>query len=473
MDNFLYIYYFIMGRVRRLYFMAVPENKQEFKTSRKLFTVDGATSQMIIQLVGGAFIASLISNLGIDDSLNGIIASFSVLACFFQPIATILTKNLKKFKLFVCITAITHRLLFSFIFFIPFLNISGQAKIAIFVVAFLLGHVFLQIGIPAAQDWIASLVPQKLRGKYFAIRDLIGVMSFAVITLIAGIILDKYEADNNMITGFFIIGSIVFLLALINIIALSNIKEPKIAYENRRGKEPHGRLLKKLYHSHGTDFISDMKSAFHSRPFKKVIILNTMWQVILFFTTTYNALYQIKELNLKYTFIMTIGLFVNLTRTCVTPFWGRLGDKYGMARILKYSFATMAVYNLLMVFTVPENAFFMLPAALIFSGIAWGFVGIGMLGVQLDYLPGEKRISYLSINAAIGGICGFLASVLGGEILKKIQELKPVLFGRQIYAQQFINAIAVLLLILLIIYIKFAIQKETKIVSTTDGIVKK
>ena len=461
-----------MGRVRRLYFMAIPENKQEFKTSRKLFTVDGATAQAITQLVGGTFIAALISILGINDSLNGIISSFSVLACVFQPVATVLTMNLKKFKLFVCVTAIIHRLLFAFMFFIPFLNINPDAKVPIFVLCFMGGHTLAQMGIPAAQDWIASLVPQKLRGRYFAIRDLISVLSFAVVTLIAALILDHYKADDNIIDGFFVMGCIVFVLALINIISLSNVKEPKIAHINHEGKELHGRLLKKVPEGKNQNFLSDVKSALHSRPFKKIIILNIIWQLIFFMSSPYNSIYQIKELNLQYTFIMTVGLFANFLRMWLTPIWGKFGDKYGMARVLKYAFMVMAVYYLVTAFTVPENAWYMFPVTMLFAAGAWSFIGIGMLGVQLDYLPSEKRISYLSINSAIGGICGFLASILGGELLKRINAAAPVIFGRHIYAQQIINLIAVILLVLLVFYIKYAIQKEAKIVNDSDGAVK-
>jgi len=472
MDNFLYIYYYIVGRMRRLYFMAIPESKQEFKASRKLFTVDGATGQSILQLSGGIFIAALISTLGIKDALNGVISSFSVLACIFQPIATILTKKLRKFKFFVCLTAILHRLLFTLIFFIPFFNINNNAKILTFIICFLLAHVLLQVGVPAAHDWIASLVPQRLRGKYFAIRDLTSVFSFAVITLIAGFILDIYKNNNNILGGFFVIGCIVFVLTIINIVSLSNVKEPKLAHLNQKGKELHGRLSRKMNGSDGDSFIEDVKSAFKSRAFKKIILLNIIWQAILFGTAPYNAIYQIKELGLQYTFIMTTSLFANFARTWVTSIWGKLGDRYGMARVLKYAFIIMGLFHLTSVLMVPENAFFMYIAAAMFASVAWGFIGIGMLGVQLDYLPSEKRISYLSINSAIGGICGFLASVLAGELLKKIQAIKPVLFGREIYAQQFINAIAVAGIILLVLYIKYAIQKEPKIINTTDGTVK-
>ena len=469
MDNFLYFYYYIIGRLRRIYFMAIPENKQEFKMSRIYFTIDGATANSIIQLVGGTFIAALMTTLGISDSANGMISAIAVLACCIQPISSAVTANLKKYKFFVCFTAIVHRLLFAYIFFIPLHNMASNYKIILFVACFLLGHVFLQVGIPAASDWIASLVPQKLRGKYFGIRDLIGVFFMSLSMIIAAITLDYYKNSNNLLTGFLVIGGIVFILAVINIIALSKVKEPKIAYTNETGKEMHGRLAKSMKTKEKNNFWADVKGAVTHKKYKKVIFLFVIWQSLLYLSMPYNAIYYIKELNLPYTFITAIVFGANMIRMAATPIWAKFGDKRGMAKTLKYAYGCMFLCNLLLAFTLPHNAYLLYPISMVIGSLGWAFIGVGLLGVQLDYIPHDKRISYMSINAAISGLTGFLASYAGGKILSYIQN-NPLIIGNQnIYAQQVLNIMSCIIAVFLFFYIKFFLQKESKIVNVTDG----
>lgn len=53
--------------------------------------------------------------------------------------------------------------------------------------------------------------------------------------------------------------------------------------------------------------------------------------------------YQIKELNLPYTFIMIVNFSTSLLRMFLTLRIGKYGDRYGMAKVLKYAFAALGV----------------------------------------------------------------------------------------------------------------------------------
>ena len=84
-----------------------------------------------------------------------------------------------------------------------------------------------------------------------------------------------------------------------------------------------------------------------------------MWMNCAYISAQFNASYQIKELNLSYTFLMVIGFISNLLRIYITPKVGRYGDYYGMARVLKYFILTLGIQYLLLAFTVPGNAYIM------------------------------------------------------------------------------------------------------------------
>ena len=243
LNNLMFINRFLLARLRRIYFMALPESKNDLKKSRVCFTVGDSAVQTIGQLSGGTFLATLMSFCGISDANIGIITSLVSLAAISQIFLINYFKKLKKYKFLVCFTAL-QRLLFAVIYFIPLLSISSNRKALLIVILYFAGQLFVQVGTPASQDWIASLVPSRLRGKYFTIKDSIAVFVVSSTMLIGGIILDFFKA-RNLETGFIIIGVIIFLLVMINFVAFSKMKEPKLSYTNTAGKEMHGRLAKK------------------------------------------------------------------------------------------------------------------------------------------------------------------------------------------------------------------------------------
>ena len=139
---------------------------------------------------------------------------------------------------------------------------------------------------------------------------------------------------------------------------------------------------------------------------------------------------------------------------------GRMGDRYGMACIYKYSLVGILLNFAFMALSVPSNAYPMTIAATIFSAIGWSFAGIGLFGIQLELINEEKRTLQLSILSSIGGVYGFLVSFLAGRLLSHLQHTPLILAGRPLYAQQITNTLGVLFLTALILYTKFVVQKR-------------
>ena len=167
-------------------------------------------------------------------------------------------------------------------------------------------------------------------------------------------------------------------------------------------------------------------------------------------------------LGLPFTFLMIIGFLGNLLRIFITPLMGRLGDRYGMAFLYKYSLMGILLYFIFHGLAVPSNAVLMIILSTVASSLGWSFAGIGLFGVQLELLDEKKRDIQLSILSAISGVYAFLVSLLAGKLLDFLQKTRPVLAGRSLYAQQFTNALGAGFLFLLIMYLKFRVQIREK-----------
>ncbi|MDF2543299.1 MAG: major facilitator superfamily 1 [Herbinix sp.] len=453
--------------------MALPESKQDFKKSRVYYTISDSAAQTVVQLSGGTFLATLMTYCGISDANIGIITSLISLAAIIQLFMMNYIKRIKKYKFLVSITAL-QRILFTVIYLIPFMPIDKTNRAFAIVILYFVAQIFVQIGTPASQDWIASLVPSRLRGKYFSIKDSVAVFIVSSTMLLAGMVLDYFK-EKNILTGFIIISIMIFILVVINIIFLAKMKEPKISYMNEDGKEMHGRLAKKakehekIGKNKEVSIFAEIKEAFSDRKFRKAFSVQCLYIFSFYICLPFNASYQINDLKLPFTFIMVIGFFANLYRIYITPKLGRLADKYGMAKLLRFTLLALGLNMLSMAFTVPMNAYPMTIVCSIMGSTAWAFLGIGLFGIQLDFFKNEKRMIWLTLVSSISGIFGFFVSVLGGRILDYLQKHSPVILGVKIYAQQILNLFGFFVILCTFIYIKLYIETEKIDANRTDG----
>jgi sugar phosphate permease len=472
--NLSYIHRYMMGQLRRIYFMALPESKQDLKSSRIYYTTADSAAQTIAQLAGGTFLATLMSHSGISDANIGIITSLLSFAALTQLFLINFFKRIKKYKFLVTVTAL-QRILFAALYFVPLLMINDISKAVLIVLMYFIGQVFVQIGTPASQDWIASLVPSRLRGKYFSIKDSVAVFVVSSLMLICGMILDYFK-KVNIFTGFIIIGVIIFILAVINVVALSLMKEPKLSYVNEDGKEMHGRLARKakekIAADEGQSILSEIKEAIHDRKYRKAFAIQCLYTFAFYICAPFNSSYMINDLALPYTFIMLVSFIFNLYRIYIMPRLGRMADKHGMGKLLRYTLFSLGLNFLTVAFMMPFNAYPMYILATFFGSTAWAFVGIGLFGIQLDFYRSEKRMIWLTLTSSVSGLFGFLVSVIGGTVLDRLQKLDLILFGYKIYAQQVLNLIGFLIILCAVIFIRLRIETEKVDTNRQDGRVK-
>ncbi len=470
-NNLSYAYRYMIGQLRRIYFMALPESKQDLKSSRIYYTTADSAAQTVAQLAGGTFLATLMSHSGISDANIGIITSLVSFAALTQLFLINYFKKMKKYKFLVTVTAL-QRILFAGLYFIPMLMINDTIKAFLIVIMYFLGQVFVQIGTPASQYWIASLVPSRLRGKYFSIKDSVAVFVVSSLMLICGMILDYFK-KGDIFTGFIIIGIIIFILTIINVVGLSLMKEPKLSYVDINGKEMHGRLAKRAKEKEvvekGQSILSEIKEAVGDRKFRKAFSIQCLYTLAFYICAPFNASYMINDLKLPYTFIMLVGFVFNLYRIYIMPRLGRLADKHGMGKVLRFTLFALGMNFLSIAFMMPFNAYPMLIISSFFSSTAWAFVGIGLFGIQLDFYRSEKRMIWLTLTSSVSGLFGFLVSIVGGSILDKLQQLDLNLFGQKIYAQQILNLIGFMLLVLAVIFIRYCIETEKIDTNRQDG----
>ena len=159
------------------------------------------------------------------------------------------------------------------------------------------------------------------------------------------------------------------------------------------------------------------------------------------------------------TFVSILAAVYAIVRTIASRAMGKFADKYSFASMLNICFAIALVGFFVNIFTGPENG-------KIFYTIYYSLYAIAMAGINsatvnliYDYVDREKRIGALALKATLAGFAGFFTTLIVSPFVSYIQSNGNKFLGIDVYAQQVMSAIAVILIAVLIVYLNVVVRK--------------
>jgi len=135
--------------------------------------------------------------LGFNDFHFGMITAVTFLATFAQLFATIAVERsgLKKYQ-FLLFASIS-RALWVVIAVIPlFLPVPSHVAVWTMLVLVLVSHVLMSLALPAWWTWMGDLLPRRIRGQYFAVRNIISQLVRIPVVVALGLVLDHVTRDG-------------------------------------------------------------------------------------------------------------------------------------------------------------------------------------------------------------------------------------------------------------------------------------
>ena len=102
------------------------------KRSRLMYLLEAAFEYLISILVTGSFLAALTKELGISDSLTGVLSSVISLGCLFQLLSLRIRRT--TVKRLVITFSILNQLIFMLLYVIPLTGFEKQTKTVLFIV---------------------------------------------------------------------------------------------------------------------------------------------------------------------------------------------------------------------------------------------------------------------------------------------------------------------------------------------------
>ena len=418
----------------------VEQQKDIYKTSRFLYILEAALEYFISLLVTGAYLAKITSAIGMSDTTTGILTSFVSLGFGFQILAIFLASK-RPVKRWVTLLHCLNQLAFALIYFIPLFDISHGARIILFIILLLMGHILNNVVNSPKINWFMSLVEDKRRGAFTANKEMVSLIGGMIFSFLMGSIIDRMESSGNINDAFIVCGGSIFILMLLHSFTLIFSKE-KPAEDKEKTSSV--KLLK--------DLLAD-KNLF------RVIFVSVLWSIVNYSSTPFYGSYQIKELGFSMTFVSVLSAAYAVIRSIFSRPMGKFPDKYSFAKMLNICFIIALVGFIINGFTVPVNGKMCYTVYYMLYAVAMAGINSATINLIYDYVDKEKRIGALALKSTFCGFTGFFTTLIVSPLVGFIQKNGNEFFGVRVYAQQVVSFISAAILIILIVYLNTVIGR--------------
>ncbi len=416
-------------------------NSKAYIRSRGAYSAQCCFEYFISILVADAFLAKLLSNIGVSDALVGIISSFISLAFVVQIMSIFMLSAIKSKKKIVITLDTVSQLFFCGIYLLPLLNIPTDIKVVLVIASILIAYVCKYLISTIAFQWANSYVAPTKRGSYSATKEIISLAAGIVFSTVIGLIIDKYESIGNINGGFLFIAVTMLILNGCTFVSYMLIKDS-------------------TYEAGERVTISEViKNTFGNKNYVSIVIMGILWDCAKYFTIGFMGIYKTKDLMISVFTVQVINIAANLIRMAVSRPFGKYSDKKSFAKGLELAMIIASVAFFVNIFTTRQTWYLVIVYTVLYS-VSLAGSNTNSLNIIYSYVDSKYITQASAIKNCVGGLFGFGASLLAARLVSTVQANNNIVFGFHIYAQQITSAISFVITVIIVIYLKAVITKQ-------------
>lgn len=373
-------------------------------------TWEGLPSVIFQTLLGGQFLTGYLLYLGATSGELGFVLAITTFVNIAQIAVAFLIQRLTSRKRTLVLFIVFQRLLWGMTGAVPFL-FSKDAWVIAFIGFYTLAFVFNTVSGMLWNSVISDLVPKRVRGRYFGIRNTVLNAAGTLVMFAGGMVLDYFPGGK----GFLIVYIVVWICILSNITIF--FFYPDAPFERSEEKK----------------FWPMLQRPLHDRTF---IQSTSFLACFLFLQNLVVPLYSyilLERLDLNYQMVSILNVAQTLFMMGSFYIWGNLNAKYSNKALLFWTLPIIAVSCLLwgMLSVLPVMGV-LLPAFMLF-GIGVGGFNQLAFNFMIGDTPKKDRPMYMATYSSITGVATFFGPLIGG----KLQEwLNSTSEWMQVYGMQ-------------------------------------
>ena len=368
-------------------------------------TIDGALSAIMGSLAGGMFLMGFaIKILNATPQQIGILAALPMFANLVQIFGSVIIEKTGKKKLLCFISIFINRIFWILIILLPLAIFAPLAdwKVWVLVTVIAVSSIFGSLAGVSWLAWMSDIVPENIRGSYFGKRNMIASACGMVAVLLGGKFITMWErqfGETNPF-GFVLLFASGLIVGLIAIFFLSRIPEAESAKKEGAGSFDFKVFLKPL----------------QDKNFFTLIFFVAAWMFAIQIAAPFYGVFMIENLKIDFSTITIFGTFATFATLFMMKIWGPISDKLGNKPVIIVSGWFLILVPFLWILALPGKYYLPVLLAHVLSGAFMAGAALSQFNILIKLSPQEGRSVYLALFAAITGIVGATAPIVGGSL---------------------------------------------------------
>jgi MFS family permease len=377
----------------------------------RISIAEGAFASIHISLTGGAFLTGYALMLGAGEVSLSVLAAIPFAAQFFQLAAAYIAERTHRVKKLAISGQALGRTSWIFAALLPLLPFApGPYRLYAFLLFYAISAAFLMITYNAWTVWMSDLIPERLRGRYFGIRNTIVIAVNLAVTVAGGRALDTFKAAGAEPEGFAVVfGAAVAAAAVASILLY---RQPA-AIPPPAPAEPFWRRV-----------WAPFADGNFRRALRFFAVWHFAWAVPLAFWTVYLLTY----LKMSYFEIAIFSGITSVTAAAGNRLWGAVEYRAGNKPVLAICAAAIGCLPFLWISTRPDFMYHVWVIPFL-AGIFWSGFNLVAFTFPLALSPRPNRTYYIAAFGIVTGAATFVASTAGGILARATSGAEWVVAG--------------------------------------------
>ncbi len=393
--------------------------KDGIRTSLKASTVDAVFATFMNITCSGILLSNFLVELDASPIVFGMLSSIAMIVNLIQPLGAYLSERTTSRFRFSVLTNGTSRLLWLLLVIgiaaLSLGRINSHQVVMLVLVIVLLTNLSAALDSSSWLSWMATLVPRRLRGRYFGLRNSLASLTNLVCVPLAGLAVSKWPGGT--LQGY---GVVLFVGVISGLISLGC----QYFQVDVNPQEQNAAAMKSSAQKAVSDDANNATaedSIWKNSNFLRFLLYFSSWMFAANLSLPFFNMYMLGTLNLEVSWVTFYGSLQAGANLLMLIIWGRLADKIGNRPILLVVGMVAASVPLLWL-AIGTNLidvwdlWLWLPLIHIFIGGNWAALDLCNNNLHIEVTPVKNKSIYFATTAAVGGVSGALGTTIGGFV---------------------------------------------------------
>lgn len=389
------------------------------RTSLKASTIDGVFAAIHTSITSGVLLTNFLLQLGANPVEVGMLTSIPLLANVLQPLGAMMAERTTSRHRYGLWSFGSARLLWLLLVleigWVSWSDTNPHQLVSWTLAMVLLTNILQALGLSSWFSWMAALVPQRLRGRYFGWRHSAASLTTLLSVPLLGLIVSVYPGGQIVGYGFVLFLGVGFGLVSISCQFFMLDVNPQLPSPTFTKSKPASSSVQVPVTAESQNYQTNI---FADSNFLRFLLYFGGWTFALDLSAPFFNLYLLDNLALDLNLVILYTSLTAAANLIMLVIWGKLADRIGNRPLLLLVGMLKAIIPLLWlgIGTDTASLWLWLPLIHLLAGGTGAAIDLCSNNIQLEVAPAEHPTKYFAIAAAVAGVCGALGITVGSQL---------------------------------------------------------